>query len=120
MLQELSRIEAEEGKAAAEAYEKAEEAKQEEAIRLKAAERPKLFKSLLEQGICPFTDSEGIRQVFMYDEDFDLARVPNTDQNLDSMLMKRNAKKFLEEKSYTRYVVKCIHDDLRLKGEDPV
>jgi len=115
----LIEIEATEGLEARKKY----EADYQAAITKREEERPiqrrKLLHDLAEQGICPFVDIEGKRQVFLFDEEIDLNKIPMSDQRqeLDDMKTIKNLGATREKQ---RFLVKCIVEDVKLKGADPV
>ena len=118
---EGDRIESAQGTKARKQFEREYEASLEQAKVEKAAKREELLNSLLDQGICPFTDTEGIRQVFLLDEDIDQAHVEGTEayyDHVETMAGKGNRvqKKYL----LPRFIVKAQVDDLRAHGKEVV
>jgi hypothetical protein len=112
-------IEQSEGKAARASYEKDYEMKLVQEAELRVIKRKELIFGLLGQGICPFMDLEGERQVYLFDHGIDLATVPTTPQQKEFMNLRRNPK-LAEKRVKERFIIKCITDDLIAKGEDPL
>lgn len=112
-------IEQTEGKAAREAFEKEFEQKKVNEGEARVFQRKELLYGLLQQGICPFMDLEGERQVYEFDNGIDLATVPTTPQQKEFMNLRRNPK-LGEKRAKERFIIKCIVDDLIAKGEDPL
>ena len=87
----------------------------------KAAKREELLDSLLDQGICPFTDTEGLRQVFLLDEDIDLAQVEGTEAYYDHVeTMAGKGSRVQKKYVLPRFIVKAQVDDLRAHGKEVV
>jgi len=91
-------------------------------IRKSKKKRPfrekKIYFDLADQGICPFTDVEGKRQICLQEKGVDLSKVTATDQQQELLLLTRP--KFVARREKQRFIVKCIVQDIKLKGEDPV
>jgi hypothetical protein len=81
-----------------------------------------LKRSLLDQGICPFTNLEGQRQVIMYEKGLDLGKVPGTMMYLEKQLEsgKQIQKSAMYKQTANRRLVKAIVQDLKNKGLDPL
>lgn len=95
-------------------------AKQEQAT-AKAEGLLQLQAQLLEQGICPFVDPEGYRQVFLYKNGKDLAEVPGTKYYGDYQFeLRKDKRAFSVEKKANRDMVKLIVQDCKNKGLDVV
>lgn len=84
----------------------------------RAAERKKLLYKLIGDGICPFVDVEGERQMYLFDTSQDLNHIPFSDQQKELALMKD--RKWRERRRKQRYAIKCIAEDVRLQGKDPL
>ncbi len=112
-------IEKSEGKAAREAFEKEYESKKILEAEERVIKRNALLYGLLQQGICPYMDLEGERQVYLFDHGIDLATVPTTPQQKEFMNLRRNPK-LVQRRSKERFIIKCMVDDLIAKGEDPL
>jgi len=112
-------IEFEEGKEAREAYEAEHNTAMKRRDKGNAIHRKKLLYELANQGMCPFADVEGVRQLFLHDEEIDLSKIPSTEQQKEILDLLRN-KRLAGIREKQRFTVKCIVDDLVLKGEDPV
>jgi len=118
---EGDRIEASMGTKARKQFEAEYEASLERARVEKAAKREELLDSLLDQGICPFTDTEGIRQVFLLDEDIDLAHVDGTEAYYDYVeTMAGKGDRIQKKYALPRFIVKAQVDDLRAHGKEVV
>ena len=114
-------IESTQGTKARKQFEKEYEASLEQAKVEKAAKREELLNSLLDQGICPFTDTEGIRQVFLLDEDIDLAHVEGTEAYYDYVeTMAGKGDRVQKKYVLPRFIVKAQVDDLRAHGKEVV
>ncbi len=112
-------IEETDGKAAREAYEKEYEQRKIQEGETRILKKKELLYGLVQQGICPFMDLEGERQVYEFDNGIDLAKVPTTPQQKEFMNLRRNPK-LVERRLQERFIIKCIVDDLIAKGEDPL
>lgn len=112
-------IEESEGKEARIAYEKAYEEKKIQEAEERSLNRKKLLYELANQGICPFVDIEGERQMYLFDHGIDLNKVPATLQQKEMMNLKRD-KKLVVRREKERFLVKCIVEDQKLQGNDPV
>lgn len=113
-LMKCNEIESLEGFEAREAFEKIYEEKNIQ----RAMERKKLLYRLIQEGICPFVDVEGERQMYLFDTSQDLNHIPFSDQQKELSLMKD--RKWRERRRKQRYVIKCIAEDIRLQGKDPI
>mmetsp|Transcript_5061 Transcript_5061/g.9613 ORF Transcript_5061/g.9613 Transcript_5061/m.9613 type:complete len:861 (+) Transcript_5061:139-2721(+) len=112
-------IEETEGKDARIAYEKAHEEKKIQEAEERSVNRKKLLYELAEMGICPFVDLEGERQLYLFDHGIDLNKVPATLQQKEMMNLKRD-KNLVARREKERFLVKCIVEDQKLQGNDPV
>ena len=112
-------IEREQGLKARKAYEKAYLEEKIQKAQIRSLERQKLLYSLVDQGICPFVDVEGERQMYLFDYDIDLNKVPSSAQQKEMMKLRRD-KKWSLRREKERFIVKCIVDDLKVRGEDPL
>jgi len=80
-----------------------------------------LKRNLLDQGIDPFTDIEGKRQVTFFEKGVDLGDVPGTPFNLEKEFERTNFKRSQAfQKQYHRQIIACIVKDMKNKGEDPL
>ncbi len=112
-------IEESEGKAARIAYEKQVEADKIQKAEERSTNRKVLLYGLVDMGICPFVDVEGERQMYLFDNGIDLNKVPATTQQKEMMNLKRD-KKLAARREKERFIVKCIVEDQKLQGVDPV
>eukprot|EP00562_Extubocellulus_spinifer_P004969 CAMPEP_0178520208 /NCGR_PEP_ID=MMETSP0696-20121128/27272_1 /TAXON_ID=265572 /ORGANISM="Extubocellulus spinifer, Strain CCMP396" /LENGTH=949 /DNA_ID=CAMNT_0020151031 /DNA_START=185 /DNA_END=3034 /DNA_ORIENTATION=+ len=118
---ECDKIESTHGTKARKQYEAEYKAAQDQKLVEKEAKREALLSDLLSQGICPFTDTEGIRQVFLFDEDIDLATVEGSEQYYDFVETKAGKGARVQKKyALPRFIIKCQVDDLRVHGKDAV
>lgn len=85
----------------------------------KIQQRSQLQYRLIHHGMCPFSDVEGVRQIYLFDNDIDLNLIPTTPQNKEVIQMQRSPE-FRDQRGNQRFIVKCIVDDVRMKGEDPL
>ncbi len=114
-------IEEAEGKAARIAYEKLVQDKKIVEAEQRSLNRRKLLYSLIEEGICPFADVEGERQIYIFDHGIDLNKVPATTQQKEMMNLRRDHdQKLAKRREKERYIVKCIVQDQILQGKDPL
>lgn len=112
-------IEREQGPKARKAYEKAYLQEKIQKAQVRSLERQKLLYSLVDQGICPYVDVEGERQMYLFDYDIDLNKVPSSAQQKEMMKLRRD-KKWALRREKERFIIKCIVEDLKLRGEDPL
>lgn len=112
-------IEAEQGKEARKAYEDSYNGAKQKRKEQKVIERKQLQYQLADQGICPFQDIEGVRRMHLFDDGVDLTIIPGTPQQKEAVYMRRSPK-MGELRSKQRFLIKCIVDDIKLKGEDPL
>ena len=112
-------IESEQGKNARQAYETQYNTEKAKVSEQKRINRKKMQYSLIDQGICPFMDIEGERQMVLFDDEIDLVKVPSSNQQREFMKLRRDPK-LVEKRAKQRFLVKCIVDDVKLKGEDPL
>jgi len=130
-MQEQQKLKQEAARAQQIAAEKGPEArkKYEEQVRARRAreqeEKAKLIeetrRELVMQGICPFVDIEGIRQMTLLERGIDLATIPGTPANHEARRAKLSPEESKAVKQAThRKVLACIAQDLVNRGEDPV
>jgi hypothetical protein len=112
-------IEREQGLKARKAFEKAYLQEKIQKTQIRSLERQKLLYSLVDQGICPYVDVEGERQMYLFDYDIDLNKVPSSAQQKEMMKLRRD-KKWASRREKERFIIKCIVEDLKLRGEDPL
>ena len=118
---ECDKIESTQGTKARKQYEATYAAKFEAKKDEKAIQRSALLNKLLDEGICPFTDTEGIRQLFLMDEEIDLAEVEGSEQYYDFVeTMAGKGARVSKTYALPRFIVKAQVDDLRARGIDPV
>ena len=81
----------------------------------------KLKSDLLDQGICPFIDIEGQRQVIAMERGVDLGEVPGTPFHLEKEFERKSPQKSQAYlKVANRAMIKCMVDDMRNRDIDPV
>lgn len=118
---EARQIEAEQGEAARIKFEKDYKANKARKAEEKAQGLIALKKELLAQGICPFVDMEGQRQVIAYRSGVDLANTPGTPFYMEKMLDKKNSKKaYSNRKEMSRKVIACMVQDMKNRDIDPL
>lgn len=121
MAQQAREIEATQGEAARQKFEKDYYRQKEEAAVAKKEGLRQLKLDLLEQGIDPFTDMEGQRQTVLYEKGVDLADVTGTPFNLEKELARRSPKKTVAfQKAPHRKIIACMVQELKNRGEDPI
>ena len=115
------KIEAEQGPAAREKFEADYKADQEKKATERLENIEKLKLDLLDQGICPFIDIEGQRQIILAEKGVDLGAVAGTQMNVEKEFEVRNpSKSFAVRKAANREVIKCMVQDMKNRGIDPV
>ena len=112
-------IEREQGLKARKAYEKAYLDEKIQKAKVRSLERQKLLYALVDQGICPYVDVEGERQMYLFDYDIDLNKVASSAQQKEMMKLRRD-KKWATRREKEHFIIKCIVEDLKLRGEDPL
>jgi hypothetical protein len=118
---EARKIEAEQGEAARIKFENEYKDRQQKFADERAAGLIELKQRLLEQGICPFVDLEGQRQVVLYTRNVDLGTVPGTQFYLEKEYEKNAPKRSMAYKKATnRKVIACMVQDMKNRGIDPI
>jgi len=114
-------IEATQGEAARIQFEADYKKQQEETAANKKAGLVQLKRDLLDQGLCPFTDLEGQRQVILYTKGVDLGNVPGTQFHLQrTWEQKTPAKSMKVQKAMQRRVIQAMVQDMKNRGIDPL
>jgi hypothetical protein len=109
------------GEAARRAYEKEWEAARQARATEKAKGLQSLKRELLDQGLDPFTDPEANRQLIKYQKGIDLGEVPGTSYYMEQDFQKSQPKRsMLYQKAPNRYIIKCMVQDMKRKGKDPL
>eukprot|EP00559_Dactyliosolen_fragilissimus_P007685 CAMPEP_0184859220 /NCGR_PEP_ID=MMETSP0580-20130426/4216_1 /TAXON_ID=1118495 /ORGANISM="Dactyliosolen fragilissimus" /LENGTH=946 /DNA_ID=CAMNT_0027355721 /DNA_START=1 /DNA_END=2841 /DNA_ORIENTATION=- len=112
-------IEAEKGPEARREYERRYDAVKRREEENKKIQRKRIMYESAMVGMCPFTDVEGARRLFLHDEGIDLNHIPATPQNKELIRLQRFPKQ-QQQRVDQRFIVKCIVEDIQLKGEDPL
>ena len=87
----------------------------------KVARVAQLKKDLLDQGICPFNDMEGERQMYLAMEGLDLANVRGSLASIQKDLLEISPEKAYDNKmKYNREIIKHVVQDMKNRGLDPV
>ena len=121
MAQQAREIEASQGERARIKFEHEFKQKQQEKADARAAGLVQLKQDLLDQGIDPFTDIEGRRQVILFEKGVDLGEIPGTPFHLEKTLERTRPKKSAKvQKAINRQVIACVVKDLRNRGIDPL
>jgi hypothetical protein len=121
MARQAREIEATEGEKARVKFEKEYKINQQKRADEKAAGLLELQRNLLDQGIDPWCDLEGQRQVTFYEKGVDLGDVAGTPYNLEKEFEKSNYKRSMAfQKAYHRQVIACMVQDLKNRGLDPL
>jgi hypothetical protein len=121
MARQAREIEASQGEKARVRFEKEYKANQQKRADEKAAGLIELRRNLLDQGIDPWCDFEGQRQVTFYEKGVDLGDVVGTPFNLEKEFEKTNYKRSMAfQKAYNRQVIACMVQDLKNRGLDPL
>lgn len=114
-------IEAEQGESARVRFEKEFKEAQVQKAAAKIAGLQQLKRELLDQGLCPFTDMEGQRQVVAYEKGVDLAKVQGTPFYLEKEWeTKSPARSMKVKKAANRQVIACMVQDMKNRGIDPL
>jgi hypothetical protein len=114
-------VEAQEGPAARETFEAEYKANQVKMATERLENIEKLKGELLDQGICPFIDIEGQRQIIEIEKGVDLGAVAGTPFNVELEIEKRNPQRtFAYRKAANREVLKCMVQDMKNRDIDPV
>ena len=121
MAQKARAIEAAEGPTARNKFEKEYKANEQIKAEKKAQGFVQLKRDLLDQGIDPFCDIEGQRQVILYEKGLDLGEVSGTPFNVEQVHQMRSPKKsFMVRKAPNREVIKLMVQDLKSRDMDPL
>jgi len=120
--QKARAIEKEQGEGARLKFEKQYKAQKEKQAQVKAKGLEQLKRDLLDQGIDPFVDLEGQRQVILFERGVDLGKVPGTLMYLEKQLEGSNnpSKSKLYTQVANRRVIKAMVADMKNKGTDPL
>ena len=114
-------IAASKGEAARRQYEQQWEAQRQEAAAEKKKGLEQLKRNLLDQGLDPWNDPEAHRQIIKYEKGIDLAEVPGTKYYMEQDFEKSQPKRSMKyQKAPNRFVIKCMVEDMRKKGKDPL
>jgi hypothetical protein len=114
-------IEAQHGEAARIQYE--QQYKQTKADQAAAKQQAviQLKRDLLDQGICPFVDLEGQRQVVLLDKGVDLGTVAGTPFYLEQMWETKSPSKSMKvKKAAHRRIIASMVQDMKNRGIDPL
>jgi hypothetical protein len=80
-----------------------------------------LKRELLDQGIDPFTDMEGRRQLTLYENDVDLGDIGGTHWALEKEWEKSAPKRSMKvKKAANREIIACMVRDMKNRGIDPL
>lgn len=121
MSKKAREIEATHGEKARVKFEREFKEQQQRRATEKAEGLVQLQRNLLDQGIDPFVDLEGQRQMAFYERGVDLGDVPGTPFHLDKEFEKTNYKKSMAfQKAYHRQCIACMVQDLKNRGLDPL
>lgn len=119
--QQAREIEATEGEAARMRFEKQWQAQREEEAATKTTDLEKLKRSLLDQGVDPFIDLEGQRQVMLLEKGIDLAEVQGTAFSLEVEYERKTPQKSQRVlKQANRKMIASIVQDQKNRGLDPL
>ncbi|KAL3771225.1 hypothetical protein ACHAWO_005165 [Cyclotella atomus] len=120
LTQKLNDVEDAQGKKARDAYEKQYNADKAAKAAQKVIDLEKLKRDLLDEGKDPFTYLDAEREVFLFEHDVDLAKVPGTPHNEQLIKEFRSRGKNLPTYDNQIYIVKCQVADLKARGVDPL
>lgn len=114
-------IEATQGEKARAQFEAEYKKQKEETAAARKAGLVQLKRDLLDQGLCPWTDLEGQRQVILYTKGLDLGNVPGTPFHLQrTWEQKTPAKSMKVQKAMQRRVIQAMVQDMKNRGIDPL
>lgn len=114
-------IEREQGPEARAEFEKEYKLKQEQRAEEVKKGLVQLKYDLLDQGIDPNLDIEGRRQVILYERGVDLGEVAGTPFYLEKQYEQKSPEKsFAYKKKPNREIIKCMVQDLKNRGLDPL
>jgi hypothetical protein len=119
-MQKCNDIEDAQGKKARDAYEKQYNADKAAKDAQKVIDLEKLKRDLLDEGKDPFTFLDAEREVFLFEHDVDLEKVPGTPHN--EQMIKNFRSKGKNKPTYDNqiYIIKCQVADLKARGVDPL
>lgn len=121
MARKARQIEATQGPAARANFEKEYKLQKQLQAQQKAEGLIQLKRDLLDQGIDPFCDMEGQRQVILYDRGLDLSQVGGTPFAVEKMYQEKNPQKSLQfRKAPHRQIIQLMVQDLKNQNRDPL
>lgn len=114
-------IERTQGEAARVRFEKEYQARKEQEALDRTKNIEQLKRDLLDQGIDPFTDLEGLRQVTLMEKGVDLGEVSGTQYNMEKEYERKSPQKSMKvKKAPNRKMIACIVQDMKNRGVDPL
>ena len=114
-------IERESGAEARDQFEKEYKEAQNRKAEERKAGREQLKRDLLDQGIDPALDTEGKRQMILYDRGVDLGEIAGTKFNVEKRYEASGSKEaFAVRKKANRQIVAAMVQDLKNRGQDPL
>jgi hypothetical protein len=113
-------IEDAEGKKARDAYEKQYEADKAAREAQKVIDLENLKRDLLDEGKDPNSFLDAENEVFKFEHDIDLEKIPGTPHNEQMIKNFRSRGKNKPTYESQRYIVKCQVEDLKARGFDPL
>jgi hypothetical protein len=120
LMQKLNDIEDAQGKKARDAYEKQYQIDKAAKEAQKAVDLENLKRNLLDEGKDPHTFLDAEREVFLFEHDVDLEKIPGTPHNEQMIKNFRSRGKIAPTYESQRYIVKCQVEDLKARGVDPL
>ena len=120
LMQKLNDIEDKDGVKAREAYEKQYQAEKEAKAAQKMIDLENLKRDLLDEGKDPNTYLDAEREVFLFEHDVDLEKIPGTPHNEQMIRNFRSRGKNKPTYDSQKYIVKCQVADLKARGVDPL
>lgn len=121
MARQAREIEATKGESARIQFEKEFKEQQQARAEEKSQKLIELKRNLLQQGIDPFIDLEGRRQVTFYEKGVDLGDVPGTPFHLEKQFERTNYKRSMAYKiSTNRKIIALMVQDMKHRGIDPL
>ena len=119
MARQAREIEKTQGSRARDNFEKEFKIKQQQRAEARKLELEQLKRDLLDQGIDPFIDLEGQRQVILFQKGVDLGEVQGTQFNLEKEWERRSPKKSMKfKKAANRKMIALMVQDLKNREID--
>eukprot|EP00977_Amphora_coffeiformis_P018525 scaffold6562_cov163-Amphora_coffeaeformis.AAC.12 len=114
-------IERTQGEAARVRFEKEYQAQKEQEALERTQKIEQRQRDLLDEGIDPFTDLEGRRQIVLLEKGVDMGEVSGTPYYMEKEYERKSPQKSMKvKKAANRRMIACIVQDMKNRGVDPV